>query len=252
MRTISLRPSVCVAASLLAIFCGAIAQAQQTDAFSKANAEYAAGRYREAIDLYSDVVQAGEASAALFYNLGNAWFRSGDPGKAILNYQRALALDPEHPEAQANLRLVRDKARALELRRQWWERFAAPATASHFAVVAAAAFWCAAFAIAVVFLRRRRSVALKGLAAVSVVLCATAIAALYARETGPHGQSFAIITGKDIQARLATADNAGTVLALPPGSEITILSNRGDWMYAALPNDLRGWIPADSAERVRL
>jgi len=39
---------------------------------------------------------------------------------------------------------------------------------------------------------------------------------------------------------------------LPAGSEIKILSTRGDWIYAALPNDLRGWIPAASAESVRL
>jgi hypothetical protein len=42
------------------------------------------------------------------------------------------------------------------------------------------------------------------------------------------------------------------VLLLPAGSEIKILSTRGDWSYAVLPNDLRGWIPAPSAERVRL
>ena len=57
------------------------------------------------------------------------------------------------------------------------------------------------------------------------------------------------MTKKNIQARLATAESAGTVLLLPPGSEVKILSTRGDWCYAALPNDLRGWIPAQSAER---
>jgi len=41
-------------------------------------------------------------------------------------------------------------------------------------------------------------------------------------------------------------------LALPPGSEVKIVSTRGDWIYAALPNNLRGWIPAKNAERVRL
>jgi hypothetical protein len=60
------------------------------------------------------------------------------------------------------------------------------------------------------------------------------------------------VTGKDVQARLATADTANSVLALPEGSEIKILSTRGDWIYAALPNNLRGWIPAKSTELVRL
>jgi hypothetical protein len=39
---------------------------------------------------------------------------------------------------------------------------------------------------------------------------------------------------------------------LPAGSEIKIISTRGDWMYAALPNDLRGWIQTKNAEQVRL
>ena len=60
------------------------------------------------------------------------------------------------------------------------------------------------------------------------------------------------MTGKNIEARLATADNASSILALPPGSEIKVLSEWGDCIYAALPSDLRGWIPAKSAERVRL
>lgn len=76
--------------------------------------------------------------------------------------------------------------------------------------------------------------------------------AVYQLETGSAGAGLAIVTKKNIQARLATAESAGTVLLLPAGSEIKILSTRGEWSYAALPNDLRGWIPAQSAERVRL
>ena len=68
----------------------------------------------------------------------------------------------------------------------------------------------------------------------------------------PYQCRGASVIGKNIEARLATADNASSILALPPGSEIKVLSERGDWIYAALPNDLRGWIPAKSAERVRL
>jgi hypothetical protein len=78
------------------------------------------------------------------------------------------------------------------------------------------------------------------------------IFAIWQLECGSKGSALAIVTGKDVQARLATADTANSVLALPPGSEIKILSTRGDWIYAALPNNLRGWIPAKNAEQVRL
>ena len=240
------------AASVLMAVAITSAQAQNSDAFVKANEEYAAGRFREAIELYNNVLQRGETSAALFYNLGNAWFRAGELGQAILQYQRALALEPQHPEAQANLRLARDKARGLELRQNWWDRIANRGTPAQYSLVTAISFWCAAFCIAAVLLRRRRSAPLKIFAALLFLIAAAAATALYLRETGSHGKAFAIVTAKNVQARLATADSAATVLVLPAGSEIKVLSERGEWMYAALPNELRGWIPAGSAERVRL
>src|SRR6266567_4626726 len=56
-----------------------------------------------------------------------------------------------------------------------------------------------------------------------------AIFAIWQVERGSKGNALAIVTGKDVQARLATADTANAVLALPPGSEVKILSTRGDW-----------------------
>jgi hypothetical protein len=55
-----------------------------------------------------------------------------------------------------------------------------------------------------------------------------------------------------VAARIATADSAQAVLALPAGSEIKVLNERGDWLYAELPNDKHGWIPRSAAERVRM
>ncbi|MDQ6624878.1 MAG: tetratricopeptide repeat protein, partial [Verrucomicrobiota bacterium] len=118
-----MKPLQTFAALLIAsVLLASSASAQQSDGFAKGNEEYAAGKFREAIELYDGVVRDGQLSAALFYNLGNAWYRAEDLGRAILNYERALALQPRHPEALANLRLVRDKARALELRQTSAER----------------------------------------------------------------------------------------------------------------------------------
>src|SRR5215831_20923693 len=88
----------------------------QLDAdFTKANEEFAQGHFKEAIAAYEALVRAGHWNANLFYDLGNAYFRTRDFGRAILNYERALALDNHHPEATANLQIARDEARALEL-----------------------------------------------------------------------------------------------------------------------------------------
>jgi len=225
----------------------------QSDAdFAKANQEYAQGYFKEAISGYDALVRAGQWSATLFYDLGNAYFRTGDFGDAILNYERALALERHHPEAKANLQIARDEARALELQQSRPERYLQFASVNQYSIAAAITFWLAAFAFVMLLFARRRSATLIATLIFCLLISAVSSYAVYTLERGTDGSALAIITGKDVQARLATADTANSVLALPPGSEVKILSTRGDWIYAALPNNLRGWIPAKDAQQVRL
>ena len=225
----------------------------QADAdFAKANQEYAQGHFGEAIAGYEALIRAGQWSANIFYDLGNAYFRTGNFGRAILNYERALALEPHHPEATANLQIARDEARALEMQQSWPERYLRFASINQYSIAAAAAFWLGAFCLATLIFARRRSATMIFLAMCCLLALSISVFAIYTLDRGGKGSALAIVTGKDVQARLATADTANSVLALPPGSEIKILSTRGDWIYAALPNNLRGWIPAKNAEQVRL
>ncbi|PYJ73703.1 MAG: hypothetical protein DME72_05145 [Verrucomicrobia bacterium] len=223
----------------------------QTD-FDKANKEYAQGHFKEAIADYGTLVRSGQWSANLFYDLGNAYFRAGDFGRAILNYERSLALERHHPEAAANLQIARDEARALEMQQSWPERYLQFASVHQYSIVAAVAFWVGAFCTVALIFARRRSARLIALSILSFSVYALAIFATYEIDHGNKGRALAIITDDNVQARLATADTANSILALPPGSEIKMLNTRGDWVYAELPNNLRGWIPAKSTGLVRL
>jgi tetratricopeptide (TPR) repeat protein len=226
--------------------------AQSDPQFAKANQEYASGHFKEAIGDYETLVRSREWSANLFYDLGNAYFRNGDFGRSILNYERALALEPHHPETQANLRIARDEARALELQSGWPERYLRFGTVNQYTIGAAIAFWFAAFGITLLIYARRRSSGLITLSIFSLAIFGLLAVSVFRIDQGSKGRALAIVTGSGVEARVATADNANSVLALPPGSEVKILSQRGDWAYAALPNNLRGWIPSQSAEPVRL
>jgi tetratricopeptide (TPR) repeat protein len=238
--------------ALICLVAPSLAFAKPDGDFAKANQEFAQGHFKEAIAGYQDLVHAGQWNANLFYNLGNAYFRTRDFGHAILNYERALALDNHHPEATANLQIARDEARALELQPTKVERYLRFASINQFTIAAAIALWLGIFGIVVLLFGRRRSAALLFLSISCLVAGAAAVWAIHTLDNGSEGRGLAIVTGNDVQARLATADTANSVLALPPGSEIKILSTRGDWMYAALPNDLRGWIQTRNAEQVRL
>ena len=241
-----------VVATVVLLLVGQGLWAAEADDFAKANQAYNEGRYEEAVAGYQALVASGQWNANLFYDLGNAHYRLGKFGQAILNYERALALDPRHPEADANLRLARDEARALELRKDPIERYAAMVTEKQWAIAAAAGFWIALFLAAQMVLNRKRSAGRVALVVAGLVLGGVAVFAISTLENGTSGRSLAIVTGEDVAARIATADSAQTVLALPAGSAVKVLSERGDWSYAELPNDQRGWIPSSAVERVRM
>src|SRR5436305_8519287 len=234
------------------MFWASSAFAQSDPDFAKANEEFAQGHFKEAIAGYETLIHQGQRNANLFYDLGNAYFRTRDFGRSILNYERALALDRHHPEATANLQIARDESRALELKPTILERYLQFATINQYTIAAAVAFWVGTFGIVVLIFARHRSAALMSLSILCLMGSAISICAIHTLDSGSEGRALAIVTGEDVQARLATADTANRVLALPAGSEIKILSTRGDWMYAALPNDLRGWIQTRNAEQVRL
>jgi len=202
------------------------------DFFAKANTEFAGGNFKAAIADYKAVVGSGEWSANLFYNLGNAYFRDGDFGRAILNYDRSL-------------RLGRHQTHSLELAPSALERYLNFGTANFFAIVAAIFFW-----LTVILLILRPGKVLWVVAGIFLsVICGLAA---YQSENGTHGQGLAIVTAENTEARVATVDSARSVLALPAGSEVLILQERGDWNYATLPNDQRGWVSASAVEKVQL
>src|SRR5215469_13938323 len=168
----------------LAFFVATTVFAQSDSQFTKANQEYGQGNFKEAIAGYETLIRAGQWNANLFYDLGNAYFRTADFGRAILNYERTLALDHRHPEAIANLQIARDEGRALELRASPFERYLQFATANQYSTVAAAAFWLAIFALAAMIFARRRSTAVLSLSILCLLVCAIAVWAIHTLDNG--------------------------------------------------------------------
>lgn len=75
----------------------------------KANAEYDKDNYAEALQLYQQAANEEGTSSDLYYNIGNTYYRMGDLGHAVLNYERALILNPHNADAKDNLEFVSSK-----------------------------------------------------------------------------------------------------------------------------------------------
>ncbi len=191
MKSRNLLVDLCCAT--VCLFIGSSALAQTELQFTKANQEYAAGHFKEAIDGYESLAHKGVWSTNLFYDLGNAYFHTGDLGRAILNYERALVLDRRHPEAQANLRIAHDEARALEMTPTNGERLAQFADANQYAIAAVIAFWLSLFSIAWWIFSRRSSGVIM-LPILSLSIFGLAVISIFWNDHGTRGRALAIVT----------------------------------------------------------
>lgn len=75
----------------------------------RADSAYLAEDYTAALEQYRQAVSQQGPSTDLYYNIGNTYYRLGQPGRAIVNYERALRLDPTNSDAKANLEFVNSR-----------------------------------------------------------------------------------------------------------------------------------------------
>jgi tetratricopeptide (TPR) repeat protein len=223
---------------LLSAFCRA-------DDFTQANQAYGAGKFDEALAGYKKILQNGDYANAWF-NSGNALFRQDKLGPAALAYERALLAQPNHPEAAANLKFVRNKANARVAEAPWLEkawRYVAQPAASWLLIAEA---WLGLALIAAVLLGRKSRAALI-LGVLLAFLGAGGVAALqFAR--GELANLAVTLNGVD--ARTEPADRGGLAETLGAASRVQVISAQGDWTYCSLPGGGRGWIPTKSIERI--
>jgi tetratricopeptide (TPR) repeat protein len=82
------------------------AQENNIQLWEKANAFFTTEEYQKALAIYQQIVDSGEESADLYFNLGNAYYKTGDVNNAILNYERAKVLAPHDEDIDFNLNIA--------------------------------------------------------------------------------------------------------------------------------------------------
>lgn len=235
---------------LLAAVLLPLAARAETD-FERGNVLYESGQFADAAKAYERSVQAGVVGPNLFFNLGNAFLRAGDQGRAILNYQRALALRPAHPEATANVAFAR---RSLGLGApvpDSWSQAFGWLGVDAWSVVAALGVWALVGGLLARLGPWRRVGLGWALVVLGLVVFGLGLAALLGLRDGERDASRAIVVSEaGTRAHYAPADNSRDVQALAVGSEIRVLQDRGSWTYAELAGGVRGWIASHDLARI--
>ncbi|MCZ6676806.1 MAG: tetratricopeptide repeat protein [Candidatus Poribacteria bacterium] len=232
------------------------AQSQSTleASYRRANAAYADGQYQQAIEKYEQIA-ASLPSGIVYYNLGNAYFRLGKRGKAILNYERAKRLIPRDKDTIFNLKVA--KAQNID-------QFDLVKPLSGFSLLYGALhpdeiawfglvpYWIAALSIVWLQFSQNRPLR-RVLRYIAPVGCLAWLFSLLLVSLKVHELivPYAIVTVDEIAVR-STPDSGAEAIALPlhEGTKIQIHEERRDWVKIYLPEENAGWLPADGIERI--
>jgi hypothetical protein len=244
--------------TLLISVIGSLTLAQEVESLIEAgNQAYEAADYAMAIDKY-DQADSLVQSADLDLNLGNAYYKSGALGKAILHYERAYKLSPMDEDIQHNLTLARnltlDKLEESSSSgfTLWWRGVLLKigmdqlAWWSIIAAVLSALGWVL-FRLSASRARRQLGFALGSLFLIATVL--TAWMSLSARSVITTQDEGIILTSR-VEVLSAPDEGSTELFVLHEGSKVTLVEERGSWTSIALPNGNKGWLKSAEVEGI--
>jgi len=229
-------------------------QTTSSAAMAEANRLYEAGQFAGAAVGYQALVDAGAHDGRLYYNLGDAYFKRGDLGRAILNFCRAQRLLPRDGDVAANLRLARaktlDRIETEDTGIVGFIRRAVGWSALDEAAIATLALWvalCGLVSAAIVWPARRRLwLYLTVVVAVLLFLGVLTVGVKWMDEHGPSSGRPAVVVAEEVAVHSGPGDDYLAEFTLHAGAEVRVVERRAGWVRIALPGDLQGWTPGEA------
>ena len=216
-----------------------------TAAFDQANRLAGQGKYADAIAAYEKILGAGRASVALYFNLGNAWFRSGHLGRAILSYRRAARLAPRDPDIWANLLFARGAVTgATPSRPPSWQRWAGRLTVDEWAGFSSVALWLWLGLLATGRAWPSRRPALRRSVVLVFLALALGLSGLGITWRGRLATS-AVVVEPEVILRHGPLDDSPSLQTLHDGQELEVTDQKDNWLEVRGAARGVGWLRRD-------
>jgi len=249
-----------IAVSIVSVCLGISAAMAQSpgELFARGNEDYRAGKYDAAASQYQDIIKQGLASAEVYFNLGNAFYRAGKIAPAILAYERAQRLKPGDPDIAHNLQLVDFKTidRIEPVPElfvvQWLRAYAAimPFTTAFRVMMAG---WIVFFvALAGIYVTRSARLVriLRWLVLLSVVAMVLSGGTVAIHSVLSRGNDQAIIMAPVVTAKSSPDEQSINAFVVHEGLKVKMSDTLGDWVKITLADGKVGWIHTDQCERI--
>ncbi|MDR2859260.1 MAG: tetratricopeptide repeat protein [Mediterranea sp.] len=212
--------------------------------------------YASAIQIYETLLEGGEA-AAIYYNLGNSYFKTDNISKAIVNYERALLLQPGNEDIRANLEIARSKtvdkidvipdvffvSWIKDLRNSesvdGWGRYGIV-----FFILFVVALYLFVFSKKAIL---KKSGLIGGFLFLMVVIVVNVFASQ--QQEIFLNRDKAIVVSPSVTVRNTPSDSGTTLFVLHEGSKVIISDgSMREWKRIRLEDGKVGWVPASNIE----
>ena len=227
--------------------------------WSKGVQAYTDGRWSECTESLKALESLGVVSPELYYNLGNAYFKSGDYPHAILYYERTLKISPSFEDARINLdfanSLIRDKIDAVpEFVLKSWARKVCYLMPSDFWALISIVLFAAALALFLVFrLGASRGLRRTGFycSIVALILSASSFGMAQWQRNSYLKADGAIVMKPVASVKSSPSrDSSKDLFVLHEGTKVTVLDTVGEWKNISLSDGRQGWIEESDMEMI--
>lgn len=227
-------------------------------AWDEGNKAYIDGDYKKAIERYTAILDRDRYSVKLYYNLANAYFKTGEIGRAILYYNKALKLAPSNDDVRYNLAIAeaqtKDKIAVVPefFLNRWMRGIRNTMSCTAWSVVSLAAF-AAVLAFALLFLLSGRIAVRKtgfygALAALTVFVIATSFAIAERRDMLRREQ--AVVMSSAISVKSSPDRSATDLFVLHEGTKVRIATEIDGWYEIVIADGKKGWTESRNIEQI--
>ena len=223
-----------------------------------ANAAYNAGDFEKAATIYEQILAQNLHSAALYYNLANAYFKQGELGKALLNYNRASRIAPSDEDIRHNQeyaeKMTKDSIEKIpEFFLTTWLRAVRGALSCTAWTALSLVMLAVALAMALVYLLAQRmslrKVGFYTMAVAALLFIATSIFALSERNMLVN-RTEAIVMSSAASVKSSPDRSATELFVLHEGTKVTIGESTDGWAEVRIADGRKGWIEDKRIERI--
>lgn len=235
---------------IFTLLCSFSGFSQNEELFDEANSAYQNGDYQNAIRAYEEILDNGEASAELYYNLGNSHYKLNQVAPSIYYFEKALQLDPTDEDIQNNIEFARnmtiDDIEAVEQTgfNQWFNGLVSAYSYSSWAIFAIAfsILFVVFFLLYYFSINPLNKRLLFGGAVLSLVLCIFSVVFAFQQQSFVQDNQYAIIFEEEVEVRDEPNLRGDASFELHEGTKAKVLEDYQEWSKIELANGAQGWV----------